>query len=356
MHDYLLGTLFDDASSWLYSEFNLKVEKSRFKQYSTENWQKFCELNGFDVKSDGLYVPQSYSAYVHTDSPVFISDTFHEFFGHGLFCEHSQIGQKLVEIVKKDPLSNTFLYEEVNPKEQPFGLCKQNIANYEGFALWLESLLCKETNNYDIWQLKKKRLPSDYVSLFEYFSDIEQKFTRFGFMSQLGFPKVYDDNKIINVLNKMYNINFENIEFAVLYGSQKPESDIDLFIVSSNPSTNYFNGWLDIYELNKEEFFPLAKKLDISVTDPIFSGKLIYGNKNHFEQLKQKINNYPITQESIGHNLLQAEQQNEYLSQLSNSKRKQDCLSYIESYRANAKELQKGNKILTLQNIKEQYP
>lgn len=351
-----LDSLLFDASSFINSEFNLQLRKSQLKPYSSENWQEFCQIDGFDVNSEGLYVPASYSAYVRTDSPVLISNVFHEFFGHGLFVEHSQIGKRLVDIIHDSKDENSFLYDEVNSQEQPFGLARHNIHNYEGFAVWLEAMLCKETDNSKVWQLKRDRLPDNFVSLFEYFEDAEQRLSRFGFMSQLGFPKFYSDGKVLDVVKRVYSSAFENVDFVVLYGSQKPESDIDLFVVSNNPSTNYFNGWLDIYELNREEFNQLSNNLDISVTDPLFTGRLIYGNRNSFEQLKNKIQNQPVTQEAINHNNSEAQKQKEYLPHLSETdKRREDCLSYIQSFSQNAEQLSLGNKPLTLKNLQQLY-
>jgi predicted nucleotidyltransferase len=302
-----LDSLLLDASSFVQSEFNLRLQYSQLKPYSPEKWQEFCKINGFDINAEGLYVPASYSAYVRSDSPVLVSNIFHEFFGHGLFVEHSQIGKKLTEIIKDCGDEKSFMFDEIDPQEQPLSLAKHNIQNYEGFAVWLEALLCKETDNSKVWQLKRDRLPDDFVSLFEFFQGAEQRFSRFGFMSQLGFPKFYDDDKVLDVVRRLYNSAFDNVDFVVLYGSQKPESDLDLFVVSSNPSTNYFNGWLDIYELNREEFSRLSDNLDISVTDPLFTGRLICGDENSFEQLKQQIQNQQITQEAIRHNLAEAE-------------------------------------------------
>jgi len=351
-----IDSLLLDASSFVSSEFGFNIEQSKLKPYSPENWQEFCQVNGFDVNSEGLYVPVSYSAYVKTDSPVLISNIFHEYFGHGLFCEHSQIGKQLVDIIQNDDDEKSFMTNEVNPQEQPLGLCKTNLGNYEGFAVWLEALLCEETNNSKVWQLKKDRLPDDFVSLFEYFEDAEQRLTRFGFMSQLGFPKFYSEDKVLDVVKKLYSSAFDNIEFVVLYGSQKPESDIDLFVVSNNPSTNYFNGWLDIYELNREEFNELSTNLDISVTDPLFTGKLIYGDGNHFKRLKEKIQKQIVTQKAVYHNLKEADKQKKLLPYLSETnKRRDDCLSYIESFSQNAEQLSLGNKPLTLTNLKKIY-
>lgn len=347
-----LESALKDAGLFVSSEFNIQLEKSQLKPYSPDNWNKFCKVNGFEVNSDGLYVPASYSAYVRIDSPVLVSNIFHELYGHGLFCEQSQIGKKLIDIVQNKGNEKAFLFDEVNPQMQLFGLCKTNIDNYEGFAVWLEALLCRETDNAKVWQLKKDRLPNNYISLFEFFQDIEQRLTRFGFMSQLGFPKFYDDEKVLDIAKRLYGSAFNNINFMVLYGSQKPESDIDLFVVSANSSTNYFNGWLDIYELNKVEFTQLLNNMDISVTDPLFSGKLIYGDENIFEQLKQKIQSQPITQEAIVHNISEAEKQKQYLLPFAHNLRERKiCLSYINSYSRNAEHLQNGNKLLTLQNL-----
>ncbi len=75
-----LNSLLLDASYFVQSEFNLQLQQSQLKPYSFENWQKFCQINDFDVNSEGLYVPASYSAYVRTNSPFLISNIFHELY------------------------------------------------------------------------------------------------------------------------------------------------------------------------------------------------------------------------------------------------------------------------------------
>ncbi|MCD6589582.1 hypothetical protein J7K74_00095 [Candidatus Woesearchaeota archaeon] len=350
-----LESLLEEAASFIQSEFNLELQQSQLKIYSFENWQEFCEVNGFDVNSEGLYVPISYSAYVRVDSPVLVSNIFHEYFGHGLFVEHSVIGKRLVEIIQSHGDERSFLYREVNPREQFFGLCRTNICNYEGFAVWLEALLCEETGNRKVWQLKKDRLPKDHVSLFEFFQDAETKLTRFGFMAQLGFPKFYDDNKVLGVIKKLYGSAFNNIDFIILYGSQKPESDIDLFIVSTNRSMNFFNGWLDIYELNRGEFHYQLYNLDISVTDPLFTGRVIYGDHNLVEELKRLILKLGINNEKINYNLAEARRQYELHNKLSDPRLRRIAGSYAKSFYYNAISLIQGFKPLTLQKIGELY-
>jgi len=248
------------------------------------------------------------------------------------------------------------MFDEVNPQEQPFGLAKHNIHNYEGFAVWLEALLCKETNNSKVWNAKKDGLRKDYAQLFEFFEDAENKLSRFGLISQMGFPKHYDDDKVIDVVKKLYGFNFNNVDFVLLYGSQKPESDIHLCVVSSNPSNQYFNAWLDIAELNRADFQNRMNHLDIAITDAMFSGRLIFGDKNTFHQYKQTILEKPISQEMIEYNKRKSSLQEEYLLGYQDDERmKKLCLSYIASFSQNAEQLSLGNKPLTLSNLQQLY-
>jgi len=346
----MLNTILNEAKEIIKSEFNLEIEKSQLKLYSEKQWSEFCEINKFNKYSEGLYAPQSYSAYVNASSPALISNIFHEYFGHGLFCEHSQIGKDLTQIIENLGNEKEFLFNQV-PNTQYFGFANQNIANYEGFALWLESFLCNKTDNNKIWKQKKETLPQNYNSIFETFKNIEEKMGQFAFMSQLGFPKYYDSEKTVELMQQFYGNNFSNIDHIILYGSQKPESDIDLFIISENASNNFFNGWLDIYELNREDFKFLLNNLDISVTDPLFSGELVYGDRNQLERIKQQILNQKITTEAINHNFRRSVEQENYLLTLSTTRDKNNCQGYIESYRKNSERLKKNKKCLTLDNL-----
>ena len=193
-----LDSLLQDASAFIEEEFGLGVDESGLKLYSAENWSHFCEANGFDAGSEGIYVPKSHTAYAKTDSDVLLSNIFHEYFGHGLFCEYSSIGKTLVEIEQKGGDAHSYLYGEINQVTQPLGLMRRNLGNYEGFALWMEALLCEETGNSEVWERKKERLSQEDTMLFEYFKEAEQKLTRSSFMAQLGFPKEYGGNTVID--------------------------------------------------------------------------------------------------------------------------------------------------------------
>lgn len=325
-----LDSLLQDASSFVSSEFGFDIEQSKLKHYSPENWQEFCQINDFELNSSGIYVPVSYSAYVRTDSPFLTSNIFHELYGHGLFVEHSQIGKRLTKIINTYGDEKGFMFDEINPQEQTFGIAKHNIQNYEGFAVWLEALLCQETGNSKVWNSKKDGLREDYAQLFELFEDAENKLSRFGLISQMGFPKHYDDDKVLDVIKKLYDSSFNNVDFVIMYGSQKPESDIDLCIVSNNPSNQYFNGWLDIAELNREDFQNRRDNLDIALTDAMFSGKLIYGDEKQFVQDKQKVIDTSISKKIIEYNRKKSDLQQDYLAGYQDDDRmKKLCLSSV---------------------------
>ena len=344
-----LNKSIDAATEFINSEFHLSLNKSILNIYSKENWTEFCKLNQFDNSANGIYVPVTFRAYVKNNTSDLISNIFHELYGHGLFCEHSQLGKILTRLTKVTE-QNLFMYGKVDTKEQLFGMAEHNIYNYEGFAIWLESLLCAETDNKLIWQSKVNELTKEQRQLYNYFLEQEKNLTRFGLMSQMGFPKYYDDEQILEIVKLFYGKTFNNIDFVLLRGSKKPESDIDLFIVSTNNSKNYFNGWLDIYELNRYDFESWCSKLDISVTDPLIEGKLIYGDENYFNKYKLKIHNQEINGDALKHHINEINRLKEYVAETSHEK--ESTLKYIWSFSKNLEELSQGNKPLTFKNLK----
>ena len=121
-----------NASNFVKEEFDLELQKSKLKQYTPKQWDEFCEVNSFDNRADGLYIPKSFTAYTKKETAFNTSDAFHELFGHGLFCEYSKIGQELVSLEQEGGNSKKYLFDINNTKQ--IGLTKQNIDDYEGFA------------------------------------------------------------------------------------------------------------------------------------------------------------------------------------------------------------------------------
>jgi hypothetical protein len=169
-------------------------------------------------------------------------------------------------------------------------------------------------------------------------------------MAQMGFPKHYTSQTLAPIVSRLYG---DSLHFAVLYGSQKPKSDIDLFIVSNNTSRNYYTGWLDIYELHKDDFLHQLTHLDMSVLDPLFSGTLIMGDTDLFTQSKQFFHSKAIDSSVIDYYISEISQLSSFQS-LDSITEKNRC-SYLESFKKNLNLLQQGKKISTYNELSSLY-
>ncbi|MFA5406506.1 MAG: hypothetical protein WC307_04075 [Candidatus Nanoarchaeia archaeon] len=316
-----LDVLLRDASLIVKSDFGLELNESRLKCYSKSDWDFFCSVNGFDGSTDGLFVPESLTAYVNKDGDFFVSNVFHELFGHGLLAEQG--------------LNN-------------------NPALSEGFAMWVEWYLDNKLLSEDYFWSKQtnylKCFGNEYnnnINLVNDFINYSTKLTPKALLFNIGLPRVYSSNDLIDIVKQLYGSNFSDIELAVVYGSKKPSSDIDLFIIEKH-DYNYFNDWLDIYCVSKDNAKTMVNNLDISVTDPLFSGELLIGEGLLNELCNEALNN-PITDEAIKYNLLMSNEQTNF--KIINQRDKTIAGLYSLSYKINANLLSKGVKSLTLKKL-----
>lgn len=319
-----------EAEQFVQSHFSFGLKNTSLKILSETDWSTFCTNNNFDHRADGLFLPPSLTAYVRQESPTFISDTFHELFGHGLFCEQSSLS----------PLRQSSDLQ---------GLFVEPLLNYEGFAVWIEKYLCKETDNQSIWLKKEKSLPKWYLQALDACEEFIQQYSEFEFTAQMGFPKMYSVETLQTVLKNIYGPRLQGVDFAIHYGSANPESDINLFVVSSNPSQNYFNGWLDIYEVNRYDFITWANNLDLSVTDPLFSGSMIYGDVRYVQKLKDELTRKPIDSEVLS--FYETEIQKLHSSIPKDARTQKYKESYLKSYTAQLEQLIQGNKYFTFKDL-----
>ena len=331
-----LESLIKSASEFTSDKFNIDVHRSQLKPYSDEDWKRFCEMNGFDRNASGLYVPESHSAYVNVESPFLASNIMHELYGHGLFCEHSLMGDELMK----------------GEKTRGQGLFDTVMADYEGFAVWMERTLDEAIGMGPLWEKKKDSMPEYYAQLDDIMRQVEQKVTWLGIFGSLSMPKHYDEEDISKLLDSIHD---DHIYVAVLFGSQRPYSDIDIFTVSETGTNSTYNHWLDLSDLSLEQFEYRVKMFDVPVSEALFSGEVISGDPDFAVKYKNKLQSQPITEEAIKYNKYKAEQQNDIADDLEDSRMKKQAGSFADTYQMNAELLSKGVRPLTRENIYDLY-
>ena len=344
-----LETLLQNASKFTKESYNIDIHRSQLKPYSDEDWKRFCEMNGFDRDASGLYVPESHSAYVNVESPFLASNIMHELYGHGLFCEHSIIGHNLVE-KSKSKESDAYLNAE---KERSEGIFSTRLADYEGFAVWMERTLDEAIGMRPLWNKKKDSMPEYYAQLDDMMRQVEQKVTWLGIFGSLSMPKYYGRNDALELLSSVHEPS--RIHFALLYGSQKPHSDIDFMTISEKGDRNIYNDWIDIGDFSLEEFEYRIRMFDVPVSEALFSGEVILGNDSLAERYRKKLQEQPISDEAVRYNERKAKEQAEISEKLTNERMKKQAESFAETYQMNAELLSKGKRPLTRKNIYDFY-
>lgn len=324
--------------------FGFTTNQTTLKPYNQEQWNRFCETNNFSKTSYGLFIPKGMKAYVNRNSPHLIPTIFHEFQGHGNYAEHSSLGQEIVNHSKDNTL------EQHLTEDRDEGILSKSVEDYEGYATWVEEKISNHTGHQKEWDKTREELNNWYLQVLDVFKDVERKITELGVLGELYMPKMYDSEDLRKLVQNIHP-KPENISFALHYGSGKPKEDIDLFIVGHVETQTITNNWLDIYQLDTETFDHKREHLDISVTDPLQTGTHIYGSKNAFQQTKQEIEEQDITRSAIQHNRKMYEEHRNILPTLDDERERENCKSYIKTYKQHAIELQKGNKILTKEEL-----
>ena len=75
-----------------------KPEQTYLELIPKNQWNDFIQQRGFNSNSSGIYLPRNQTAVIQEEN---LLSFFHEYFGHGLYCEQSLQGRKLVDLEKK---------------------------------------------------------------------------------------------------------------------------------------------------------------------------------------------------------------------------------------------------------------
>lgn len=353
-----------EINAYLQERFGISVNESAICRHSAGEWAAFSGSNSFSA--DGAYFVRDRTAHVNSESEFALIDTFHEYFGHGLYIEHSLPGKMLYSLEQK--LMKEEREAGLNSRKQLDDFRKQSktcaeiaefqrktIVSYEGFAMWMEWYLSMLTNNLPLYE-KKAALRSDSANaLTNSFIEFSRQNTDYALLYANGFPKHYNAEILNEIVRNVFKNDLSSMDFALVYGSRKPYSDIDLFIVSEKIPC-FFTGWLDVYSVPREKFNGLLANQDISITDALCTGELVYGNDASFQNAKRNAVESAITKEAIEFHLNHSRKAGEMSLKCENADEKRSAARYAVSYRLNAIEMKEGRKPLTLKALIERYP
>ncbi|HLD54836.1 MAG TPA: hypothetical protein VJB35_01115 [Candidatus Nanoarchaeia archaeon] len=104
----------------------------------------------------------------------------------------------------------------------------------------------------------------------------------------------------INSIRAIEGISINPL-FCIEYGSRKKESDIDLFLVDNNIpiAKSIFSNNYDLMQIEKRDFEYRFANRDIELTEPILTGKLLFGNQEFIDTAIKFLNNTSPTKGSF---------------------------------------------------------
>lgn len=287
-----MQNLIIQASEILEDKFKIKPERT--KLYLHKDVQEFLKKTK-NPQAQSIFFPKDLSAHAPEDR---LDLAIHEFHGHGLYCEQTPYGQKMV--------SDEQNFESMSQEEIQQALEQQEYMriNFEAHALWTENFLLKELKKEEILEKRLEELETfefndKFNPSIKNYKDVYNKAKQFEINNGIyelwytfGFPKQFDNQTLIEITKEKLNSKFKNLVFLILFGSQKETSDIDLCAVlqdNCKADRYYENETIDLSQFNYSKFLGKLRLFDIPTIEPVITGKLIIGDKGEFERLKNRI-------------------------------------------------------------------
>jgi hypothetical protein len=339
--------------------------RTKLETIPSEEWKNFCSRNNLDAESGGIFLPRNMAAYVNLGSNTSQLNAFHEYFGHGLFCEYSQDGRLLTKLEgrlmndeKREFSKRIFSADELQKFRESnpnFSLLqKQRQFNgmlYELFAIWTEHYLSQVLNIDNQFKQKYDSAPKALKENIEGLLKYQKEHGELALFYESGMPRYPNKERIKKLLENFSRDWLKGVEMVLLYGSKKPYSDIDLFIVSEKTG-EFSNNWIDIRTVTQKELDYKLSVFDISLTDPILTGELIIGDESELARIRAQVQQQPITQEGIYYNKIQSKEQRIYAEQYPlGSKKHRIGMGYAYTFMKNAIRLSQGKRELTKKEI-----
>lgn len=353
-----------DSSNQFYKDLlGYKPEQTFLQQIPESRWSEFATQRGLNPNSSGIYLPRNQTAVIQEQNPLSL---FHEYFGHGLYSEQSLSGRKLVDLEKKlleeekQEFSNSkFTLEDIQRFRQNNRTFqeldefrKQNLLQYEAFAIWTEYLLSGEYGLKDLFGRKYDSLQGQEKGAVDSAINFSEQYGNSATFYASGLARKTAPEKVKKLLEEVYRDKLEDVRFALLYGSKKEFSDIDVFMVGNGIPNEAHSDWLDVKCKSHKEFNIGLKNFDVRILTPLMNGEFIFGDRNYFDQAKQQIQNQAISEEAIKHNLKWSSR----MQRLMNENSEDDFLrnkfeGYSQTYLANALALRQGLKLFSKEDL-----
>lgn len=188
----LIYRLKDDLSNHLKDKFGIAPEKTTLKLYEPKDWKDFCTNNNEKPAPGGLYFPDRYEATVLlARKSETIQTLFHEYFGHGMYAEHSTIAQDILELEQIVPLEDPYLTSDLN------GLLRMLRVQDEGFAVWMQWYLSRQTGQEKEFRKDLTLTPHDIKVKWtaKKFIEYTNKHDEYALMRKCGFHQVKRNQK-----------------------------------------------------------------------------------------------------------------------------------------------------------------
>jgi len=355
--------LLDSSNSFYQDLLGYKPEQTSLQSIPENQWKSFCESIGQPIDKSGIYLPRNQTAVIREDNPLSL---FHEYFGHVLYCEQSLSGRKLVNLErrllgkeKQEFQNRSFTLEDIqrfrtgNSTFQELDkFRKQNLLQYETFAIWTEYLLSGKNGLRDLFERKYDSLERQEKEHVDSAINFSEQYGNLATFYASGLARRTTTERVRRLLEGVYGDKaVNNSRLVLLTGSKKSFSDIDLF-TSSNYLQSIKNDWLDLVVFGEEDFEKRVKLFETQVTHPIMAGEFIAGDRNYLQQKRRQLREQPITEEAIQHNFEKSEEQKRRaMDYKENSKERKIGLAYSQTYLANALALRKGLKLFTKEDL-----
>ena len=357
-----ISQFIETSNNYYQDLLGYKPGKTSLEQVQKNQWKNFCQKQNLNQNSSGVYLPRNQTAIIQEENPLSL---FHEYFGHGLFCERTQKGKRLVDLEKKLLEEETeffngreFTLEDLKKFREQSKTFKglnefrnQNLVQYELFAVWTEYLLSKENGLREVFERKYDKLFSEDKEQVDNIINFSEQYGNLATFYANGLARRTTPTRVKRLLEEIYGSKLGDVKFALLYGSIKPYSDIDIFAISDNLS-KIKNHWIDVNVMNQNEFEKRINLFDVEITDPVSTGEFVVGDEKYLRQKRKQLIEQPITKEAIKYNLREAEKQERFAYQYPEEfEERRVGLSYALTSRLMAENLRQGRRVFIKEDL-----